>query len=95
MARAGGGQVSIGTCPFLFQSEISGARGLTLEQARAIGDIMVRADQNDAFVVLPVGEAQTQEFGHERSDLFFGKVDNARDLTADQLFGGVIFGDLG
>lgn len=57
--------------------------------------VAFRCDQDDAFVVLAIGEAEAEEFGHERTNLFFGEIDHTGDLAADQAFGRVIFGDLG
>ena len=65
------------------------------EKAPTIGHFAFRCDQDDAFVVLAIGEAEAEEFGHERTNLFFGEIDHTGDLAADQAFGRVIFGDLG
>lgn len=83
-----------GLRPRPFLCRIGGGESI-LEQASAIGDVAFRCDQDDAFVVLAIGEAEAEEFGHERTNLFFGEIDHTGDLAADQAFGRVIFGDLG
>jgi hypothetical protein len=40
-------------------------------------------------------KAGEEEFGHDGADLLWREVDDADDLAADEVFGGVEVGDLG
>lgn len=64
-----------------------------LEKLCTVGDGVFRAGEGD--IAFGVSESGGEAFGDEGADLFGGEVDDGDDLGADELFGGVVVGDLG
>jgi hypothetical protein len=53
---------------------------------------MIWREQDDS--VIRVRKSQRQDFRHEFADLARWKIDHGRDLSSNQLFGGIMFGYL-
>jgi hypothetical protein len=64
-----------------------------LKKSSAVGDFFIGTDQHD--VVIFVGQAECENFGHEGADLARREIDDRQNLPACQIFCAVVFRDLG